>query len=748
MAETGGKASQKAKVVRYLVLSGEEQLDAARALVGQRYTCVTRHQAMTNGVGEVLRKTPVLCWPSEAKTAFIDMHLFAQELANDGVPEVKFLDADTGWQPSDFIARGQDFAFFKDLAHKLDRVQIITPSERVSTNISPINAGSPSAPVALAPPVSAAEPEGGPAPYSDSPESISLDYALEQSTHGDPPLPPGESEPYWLRDAPPDHDSGPPAVFHPGRAGRVYADYESGSSASDWPDPLDFWGTEGLPHLTPDMMPDAFASYVLDSANRAGLDAPQVALNCWVVCASLIRRGIAVNMQAEAREGRTWREKPILWGAVIGLASTGKGPGMDIAIDHFRQIASDLRRKDESAWQQYEHAAKTHDIAMQGYYREAAKNPHVPMPEAPQKPPKERLWTEDATKESVARLLTENPRGKITIIRDELASWFGSFGAYGPGGKAEKDRGDWLSFYESKERYIDRVGPGASYHVESWGGCILGGIQPEVLAKVSAILGPDGMLQRFMLIVNRAKTRPPKREPDYAAIRAWNGLLDNLAAMEPRGNPIALSPDAAEFMDQCGDWITNATQAGLSPGLDAALGKWEGLIGRLAVTAHCIADAARGSTVPGPEISLATMEQCWRWMHGMLWPHLLHYYGGTMEASPMDKSVRAFADFVLARDIEEIKPHALASTWTHYRREIRTIQQRREFWDAVCLTGWVKAVGGMDRTGNIAGLYRVHPRAHTIFVHRKAIAKVQAQKYREIAHPSFQAQQGREPGVD
>lgn len=723
---------------RYLICTDAEQVEAATVIAGQSYEVISLESAKNGHLAEISGK-PIVIWPDKETVG--TARAWGRELAVFG--EVKLLDVSKGFcpTPQEMVAQEWDFKQMLEwisgkAEHSVNIIELVKANGEYSEVIEQedklriTNSASP----------------------DDNLPSVEVDPATDDSpdAYGSPADAPdglGEAEPPWLREGPPDDDTVPPVDYHPGLAGRAYDPPETRSEAAEWADPLDFWGTEGLPQLVPDMMPPAFAHYALDAANRAGVDAPQVALNCWIACASLLRRGITLNMQQEAREGRTWREKPILWGAVIGLASTGKGPGMDIAFDHFKEIASDLRRKDEQAWKDYEHKAKTYEIAMQAYYREAAKNPHIPMPETPEKPPRERLWTDDATKEVVAKLLTENPRGKITLIKDELSAWFGGFDAYG-NGKSDKDRPDWLSFYESKERYIDRVGPGASYHVESWGGCIVGGIQPDVLAKVAAKLGPDGMLQRFMLIVNRPKIRPPKREPDYTLIRGWNTLLDNLARMEPRGNPIVLSDDAAAFMDECGEWITNATQAGLSPGLDAAIGKWEGLFGRLAITAHCIGDAARGSQHPSPVVGLETVQQCWRWMKNMLWPHLLHYYGGTMEASSMDKSVRAFADFVLARDITEIKPHALASHWTHYRREIKTIQQRREFWDAVCLTGWAKASGGMDRTGSISSQYAIHPRVHVIFKQRKAIAKVQAQRYREIAHPGFIGAQTREPGED
>lgn len=692
---------------RWLVILDPSEVDAAKALAGSVYSAISLEQAKNGHLAEISGK-PIVLWPTRDTISIA--RSWGRELAEFG--EVKLLDCTKGFlpTPSEMVAGEWTYdAFIEWVTGQADNA--VNLIELVEANT--VYGDSPGFPSAGSPPADLPASDESP-PFEDVP--------LEAYSEASAPLSAVEAH-------------------------IPYASHEEAAGGPEWGVPVDFWGTEGLPALTTDMMPPAFAEYVLDAAARSGVDGPQIALNCYVACAGLLRCGISLNMQPEAREGRTWREKPILWGAVIGLASTGKGPGMDLALDRFREIASDLRRKNEAQWAVYEDQAKVHDKAMQSYYHAAAKDPNTPKPEAPAKPPRDRLWTDDATKEVVAKLITENPRGKITIIKDELASWFGSFDAYSAQGKSDKDRPDWLSFYESKERYIDRVGQGASYHVESWGGCLLGGIQPEVLARVAAKLGPDGMLQRFMLITNRPKTRPPKSEPKYELTRAWNRLCDNLARMEPRGNAVRLSHDATDFMEDCSAWIDKVTQAGMAPGLDAAVGKWEGLMGRLAITSHCIEDAAQGLDCPSPEVSLATMQQVWRWMKGLLWPHLLHYYGGSADVTPMDKSVRLFADFVLARDIAKIKPHELASKWTHYRREIRTIQQRREFWDAVCMTGWARGSGQLGRSGSIYDRYVINPDAHTEFTHRKAVAKLQAEKYREIAHPAFIAAQ-REAGED
>ena len=516
----------------------------------------------------------------------------------------------------------------------------------------------------------------------------------------------------------------------------------------EWPDPADFWGATELPEFLPQYLPPAIEPYVTDQASRAGIDPAQVGLNCYVVCAALLRSGIELQMQEGSEDGRTWKEKPVLWGASVGDPSTGKGPAMDIALHKAQQIEHRIRLRDAEAWERYEDEAKIHERRMQEYIAKAAKNPQELKPDAPPKPPKERFFIDDATKEVVAKLLTENPRGKVTVLKDELASWFGSFGAYGATG-AEKDRGDWLSFYESKKKFIDRAMEGRSYHVQSWGGCILGGIQPEILGRVSAKLGADGMMQRFMLIISKPKRQVPKRAVDPNAVKDWNRVCENLAAMQPGQHPVALSNEAAAYMDEQVQWLAQTMQAGFAPSIVYALGKWEGLFGRLMITSHCIECAAQGLGHPSPLVSLRTAEQAWGWLRWILWPHAVHFYQGATDQGDEFKSGKAFAEFVLARDIRKVKPHTLTAGWSHYRFNFKTIQQRREFWVRIEHAGWARACSVIDKNTALASEYEINPNAFDgRFSEQIEAAQASVTRYRQAMHPAMLAAQGREPGEE
>ena len=64
-------------------------------------------------------------------------------------------------------------------------------------------------------------------------------------------------------------------------------------------------------------------------------------------------------------------------------------------------------------------------------------------------------------------------------------------------------------------------------------------------------------------------------------------------------------------------------------------------------------------------------------MQSLLWPHAVTFYMGQADQGDEYASVKAFADYCLARDVEAVQPYEMTQRWSHYRR-FKTIQQRRE----------------------------------------------------------------------
>lgn len=520
------------------------------------------------------------------------------------------------------------------------------------------------------------------------------------------------------------------------------ADIQAGL-AEPWPEPVDVFAVSPLPDMDASYLPEPIAEYVLDQADRAGVDPAMVSGFCLVACAGLLRHGIKLRMQADGGEGRTWHENPVLWFAGVGNPSIGKGPAMDIAFHQFNKIAGGLRAGEEAARKRYENDAAIHKLKVEAYRREAAKNAQVMPPDSLEPLSFERLWTDDATKEKAASLCAENSRRKITLVKDELAAWFGSMGAYSGAG-AEKDRADWLTFYESRERYIDRMSDGKSIHVPSWGGCIAGGVQPSVLSRISAKLGDDGMLQRFMLVVAKQKRFVEPRRADALAVKRWVRVQETLAAMQADTFPVSLSPEAAEFMAEKVHWLYDVVGANDSDALTFALGKWEGLFGRLMITAHCIADADSGARMPSQTVGLRVAEQSWHWLRYLLYPHAVRFYG---ESSPSesDRMFLKFCTYILARTDGRV---SLAELQTGERAAWKSLDANPSKELAMILrlmrSGILRPATAPRSIDRLPSHYAVSP----LFYERNAHLIEAEDERRKAEHKKVLVKQGREPGED
>ena len=135
-------------------------------------------------------------------------------------------------------------------------------------------------------------------------------------------------------------------------------------------------------------------------------------------------------------------------------------------------------------------------------------------------------------------------------------------------------------------------------------------------------------------------------------------------------------------------------------------------------------------------------------MRNLLWPHAVQFYGQT-EQGDEAKSVRAFANFVLARNLREVKPHLVNSRWSHYKRNFPDSRSRREFWIMAEQAGWVRPVGTFDRNSQIASEYQINPLAFDgRFSEAIRQAKIEAARYRNAMPQAMLEQQAREPGQD
>ena len=727
----------KAEPRRYLVVSNEDEIAHAEAVLGSVYKVLPLERAKKN---ETLFNALVLCWPDPSIASTQRMRDFAITLVDDAA-EVKLVDTAApamSFMTLEFIASAEpkwDVRILSDFLNGrsdgINRVQLLTAEMGYT---SATNSGD-SSPVTT----SEAQP---PVPRSAAQSSPAQADALEAFGQEMPPDIPIDAYTDEISRIQAEPHTVPPWVH----STEVSAD-------DDWPDPTDFWSGVVQKEMPLSCLPPAIAPFVMDQSRVIGTDPCQIALNSLVTLAACIRVGIHVQMQGNAASavlGRVWRESPILWGAVVGDASTGKGPAFDAATYHFRQKSNELRKKNDDDWKEYEIQSKVYEKRLQSYLSEAVKNDAAIRPEPPEKPPRERLWTDDATLETLGKLLTENPRGRLMLLKDELSGWCGSMDAYS-NGKTDKDRPAYLSFYEGKERPIDRVG-GGSYHVPSFGGNILGGIQPQIMAKMAQRFSGDGMLQRFMVVVSKPQTDGDEAgKYDLAAVKRFHDVIDRLLDMQARPYPITLDENAARFVAEKRRWLRDVMRAQLDPAINSLLGKWQGLHGRLAITYACIEAADNGNEFPYPTVSLDHVTRSWEWIEKVLWPHATHFYINVLGSGGTSETEKTFGEYVLARDLREVSTTKMSGSWTWYKQNIKTVAQRKELVATLLNTGWVQPMGGIDRTGQLPTKYRVNPKVWDgRFSAQEQIAKERRARAIKYAPAEFLAQQNRsrEPGED
>ncbi len=377
------------------------------------------------------------------------------------------------------------------------------------------------------------------------------------------------------------------------------------TEANTWPAPdMTLAQREALPppawpqHL----FPSWWAGYLARVAEARGCPVDFVGL------ATLAALGTRIGNARWANPWGEWREPPIIWGAAVGLPSSGKSPGLGSAQEAMAAVQKELDADWEERYRDFRtQAAEAAEIrrVWEGEVKAAVKN-GVPAPREPQgaREPDaimpRRTFTTQPTTESATRLCAANPRG-LLLFRDELAGWLGDMDRYS-GGAGGGDRAFWLQAYGGAHWQPDRVKDGDRPVVVphlSFG--ILGGIQPDRLASGMLAGDDDGLAARFLYCWPAA--RPPVR-PDQAPppprLEAALRRLEGLQWQGPAPVLMRFTPDAQNALQS---WREEcAAMEGSASGLFLSwLGKMPGFAVRLAVVFRHMAWLAEADHTAPPE---------------------------------------------------------------------------------------------------------------------------------------------------
>jgi CRISPR-associated protein Cmr3 len=213
-------------------------------------------------------------------------------------------------------------------------------------------------------------------------------------------------------------------------------------------------------------------------------------------------------------------------------------------------------------------------------------------------------YTNDATREALALILSQQPEHGLLGYPDELAALFKSQGEYKGGRGADKEA--LLSGRDGHSLKVNRAG-GKRINVAATYS-ITGSIQPDVLRKMMGDFSdPCGEWARFLWTVMPVMPAPyPENATSQNLSQHLKGIYQRLSNLP--ATTYKLSQQASELYH---DWYNELDQLKLAEsrqGLRAVYAKMKGDTGILALLLHCFNGCATEDESPEKYVSADTMK--------------------------------------------------------------------------------------------------------------------------------------------
>jgi hypothetical protein len=375
----------------------------------------------------------------------------------------------------------------------------------------------------------------------------------------------------------------------------------------------------------------------------------------------------------------------------------------------------------------------------------------------------------DITSEKVAEMLSRDPCGSLNV-HDELAGWFDTFERYNSG----SSRAFYLSCWNGGPFSKDRIAKGAKdpaseIHVDNLALSILGGIQPDRLAKLSDLTS-DGLLQRFLPVLMAPAERSDEYHPVEAAETDYEKLIKLINDAPPQNYHFA--DDALEVRDRVIDYLHTLEKVdGFQSALIGAIGKLKGYFFRICLILHVArkydpidyGKLPDGFTLPdsltpayreriyklfgiermeqieslaeglnaSTAISRRTAEAAEKVLRQFLLPHAFGFYDVIVSGGQERDKLKSIGDFILASNKNRLRP----SDFTAGVRALRgqPEQKIREWVGRFCAMDWLQPVE--EKPGVPPKAWLVVPGLREHFAERRK----QAEAARAEAHAILKA---------
>jgi hypothetical protein len=461
-----------------------------------------------------------------------------------------------------------------------------------------------------------------------------------------------------------------------------------------------------------EMLPEPFATWVLDVADRAQCPADFVAIPLLVALAAVVGRKVAIRPKRHDE----WTVIPNLWGVIVGEPGVMKTPAMQEALKFLKRLEVDAREDFATREAAYETQMVLYEAQLKAWKNDLKKVTanHEPtddlmasQPVEPEEPVARRYIVNDTTVEKIGELLNQNPNG-LLIFRDEMIGFLRTMDRDGH----ENDRSFYNVAWEGSQSYVyDRIQRG-TVAIEHACVSLVGGIQPGPLREyLNEIVGggglDDGFIQRMQLMVwptVNCAWQNEDRWPDTGAkLRVYEVFrrLDQLSATEMIGARVDRdAPDSPPFLQFTPEaqglfdaWRTNLERRARADGAEHPaivnhLSKYRSLMPSLALLFHLANPEPWGPDgPPHRQVSVSAAERAVAWCE-YLEAHARRVY----------QSVTRRTQSRASRLAQHIKRGRLKDPFTVYqikRQGWGGLRENTDIVEALTLLeelGWVQAV--------------------------------------------------------
>ena len=468
--------------------------------------------------------------------------------------------------------------------------------------------------------------------------------------------------------------------------------------------PVDLWPSAGAPVLPERLLPKRIETFARAAGIVTGADPGGFAMAALAVAAASIDDAIKLLVTPYS----DWLEAARIWIALVGEPSTKKTPIINTTCKA-------LREEDYRMHRGY--------CAQMAFWDALSKQEKKAAP----RPVEKRLIIGDTTSEGAQEVFKSQARGLMGLY-DELGGWFGQMERYAAQSGRGAERGFWLQAYNGGGFRVDRVGRGSLY-LPNLSVTLLGGVQPDLIRKVSDVPSDDGLIQRLIPIMLRSGAPAGHDQEAAEAMRDFDLLVPQLLVLKrPEGANHLKFDDGAQTV-QAEIEIEHDRLArgfeGFNKKLSTAFGKQTGLFARFCVIWHCVDHA--GQKVLPEIVTEDTARRVARFMREFTRPHLLDFYDGVLKLPAEHERLIAIAGYILAKKLKTVANRQVQAAV----RDMRKLTSK----DITPILEQLEALGWLARGDPLRDKapppWTVNPAVHRIFAERGQAESKRREEIRE-----------------